>query len=86
MQRVSRSTLTCTLNTIYKREKNKLKSFFFYQFQGRVSICADIWTDNFNDHSYMGVTCHYMDNQWDMQKRILVFRVFDDSHLAQNIF
>ena len=86
MQRVPRSTLTRTLNTIYKREKkNKLKSFF-YQFQGHVSVCADIWTDNFGSHLYIGVTCHYMDNDWDMQKKILAFRVFDDPHSAQNIF
>ncbi|KAK3228632.1 hypothetical protein Dsin_000513 [Dipteronia sinensis] len=85
MQRVPRSTLTRTMFSIYKKQKNKLKSFF-YQFEGRVSVCADIWTDNFGSHHYMGVTCHYMDNDWVMQKRIITFRVFDDSHTAQNIF
>ncbi|KAK3213087.1 hypothetical protein Dsin_017793 [Dipteronia sinensis] len=85
MQRVPRSTLTRTMFSIYKKQKNKLKSFF-YQFEGRVSVCADIWTDNFGRHHYMGVTCHYMDNDWVMQKRIIAFRVFDDSHTAQNIF
>ena len=85
MQRVPRSTLTRTLHNIYSREKNILKTYFS-EFQGRVSVCADIWSDNFGSHSYLGVTCHYMDNNWDMQKRILAFRVFDDSHSAQNIF
>ncbi|KAK3218649.1 hypothetical protein Dsin_012619 [Dipteronia sinensis] len=85
MQRVPRSTLTRTMFSIYKKQKNKLKSFF-YQFEGRVSVCADIWTDNFGSHHYMGVTCHYMDNDWVMQKRIIAFRVFDESHTAQNIF
>ncbi|KAK2661086.1 hypothetical protein Ddye_007619 [Dipteronia dyeriana] len=46
----------------------------------------DIWTDNFGSHHYMGVTCHYIDNNWNMQKRIIAFRVFDESHTAHNIF
>ncbi|KAK2651773.1 hypothetical protein Ddye_011629 [Dipteronia dyeriana] len=85
MQRVPRVTLTCALFSIYKKEKHKLKSFFF-QYQDRVSVCADILTDNFGSHHYMGVTCHYIDNNWNMQKRIIAFRVFDESHTAHNIF
>ncbi|KAK2634305.1 hypothetical protein Ddye_029097 [Dipteronia dyeriana] len=85
MQRVPRVTLTRAPFSIYKREKHKLKSFFF-QYQGRVSVCADIWTDNFGRHHYMDVTCHYIDNNWNMQKRIIAFRVFDESHTAHNIF
>ncbi|KAK3218631.1 hypothetical protein Dsin_012601 [Dipteronia sinensis] len=54
MQRVRRVTLTRALFSIYKKEKHKLKSFF-YQFEGRVSVCADIWTDNFGSHHYIGV-------------------------------
>ncbi|KAK3194332.1 hypothetical protein Dsin_025642 [Dipteronia sinensis] len=54
MQRVPRVTLTRALFSIYKKEKHKLKSFF-YQFKGRVSVCADIWTDNFGNHHYIGV-------------------------------
>jgi len=34
----------------------------------------------------MGVTCHFMDDAWTIQKRILAFRVFDDAHTAHNIF
>ena len=36
--------------------------------------------------SYLGVTCHYMDKASTMQKRILVFRVFDDAHTTDNIY
>ncbi|KAK3229681.1 hypothetical protein Dsin_001562 [Dipteronia sinensis] len=54
--------------------------------EGRVSVCADIWTNNFGSHHYIGVTCHFMDNEWVMQKRIIAFRFFDESHTTQNIF
>ena len=33
----------------------------------------------------MGMIAHYIDNEWVLQKRILIFRVFDQSHTADNI-
>ncbi|KAK3198404.1 hypothetical protein Dsin_021819 [Dipteronia sinensis] len=56
------------------------------KYNGRVSVCADIWSDHWRMHSYIGVTCHYMDNAWAIQKIILAFRVFDEKHTAANIF
>ncbi|KAL5738266.1 hypothetical protein ACOSP7_031027 [Xanthoceras sorbifolium] len=53
---------------------------------GRVSVCADIWSDHWQKHSYLGLTCHYVDQSWELQKRILAFRVFDDTHTADNIY
>ena len=53
---------------------------------GRVSICFDIGSDHWQKHSYMGITCHWIDNEWKIQKRIITFRVFDDRHTAENIF
>ena len=47
---------------------------------------ADIWSDHWRKHSYLGVTCHYIDNAWTIQKGIITFRVFDDTHTAPNIF
>ena len=51
-----------------------------------VCICSDIWCDHWQSHSYMSITCHWIDNEWFMQKRIIAFRVFDECHIADNIF
>ncbi|KAK3199172.1 hypothetical protein Dsin_022587 [Dipteronia sinensis] len=83
--RVPRTTLTEALENIYEKEK-KMLEIFFEKYNGRVSVCADIWSDHWRMHSYIGVTCHYMDNAWAIQKRILAFRVFDEKHTAANIF
>ncbi|KAK2638067.1 hypothetical protein Ddye_025862 [Dipteronia dyeriana] len=83
--RVPRTTLTRTMYDIYKKEKRILKKYFA-NYIGRVSVCADIWTDHWRMHSYLDVTCHYMDKAWTIQKRILAFRVFDDAHTADNIY
>ena len=68
----------------YKRRKAELVAYFS-QNDLNVSICSDIWSDHSQTHSYMGVTCHFIDRHFLMQKRLLAFRVFDDSHTAQNI-
>ena len=83
--RVPRATLTLTLEKIYEKEKKKLEKYF-EKYNSRVSVCADIWTDHWRSHSYIGVTCHFMDNAWNIQKRILAFRVFDDAHTAHHIY
>ncbi|KAK2635369.1 hypothetical protein Ddye_030161, partial [Dipteronia dyeriana] len=83
--RVPRTTLTRTIYDIYKKKKRILKKYFT-NYIGRVSVCADIWTDHWRIHSYLGVTCHYMDKAWTIQKGILAFRVFDDAHNANNIY
>ncbi|KAK3193278.1 hypothetical protein Dsin_024588 [Dipteronia sinensis] len=83
--RVPRTTLTEALENIYEKEK-KILDKFLEKYNGRVSVCADIWSDHWQMHSYIGVTCHYMDNAWTIQKRILAFRIFDEKHTVANIF
>ncbi|KAK2638186.1 hypothetical protein Ddye_025981 [Dipteronia dyeriana] len=61
--RVPRTTLTRTMYDIYKKEKRILKKYVA-NYKGRVSVCADIWTGHWRMHSYLGVTCHYMDKAW----------------------
>ena len=34
----------------------------------------------------MGVTCHWIDDSWFIQKRIITFYLFDDAHTAHNIY
>ena len=51
-----------------------------------VSICSDIWSDQWQIHHYMGITSHWLDSDWIIQKRIIAFRVFDERHTSDNIF
>ena len=34
----------------------------------------------------MGVTCHWINCEWNLQKRVITFRVFDERHTAHNIY
>ena len=80
--RIARATLTETLEKICDKEKRKLEKY-----NSRVSVYVDIWSDHWRMHSYLSVTCHYMDNDaWTIQKRIIAFRVFNDARTVANIF
>ena len=81
---ISRSTLTRDLKKIYYNDKKQLIEFFM-NYNGSVHIGSDIWSDHWQTHSYMGVTCHWIDDEWNIQKRVLAFRVFDTKHAAINI-
>ena len=34
----------------------------------------------------MGITCHWVDHEPNLQKRVIAFRVFDERHIAFNIY
>ena len=58
---------------------------FFSENDVHVSICSDIWSDHWQEHSYMGITCHFINDRFELEKRVLAFRLFDDVHSASHI-
>ncbi|KAK3180700.1 hypothetical protein Dsin_000089 [Dipteronia sinensis] len=74
-------------NHIRKNHPSKLMKASNQSQISRSRFCMCRHMDRqFGSHQYMGVTCNYIDNDRVMQKRIIAFRVFDESHMAQNIF
>ncbi|KAI3473651.1 hypothetical protein Pfo_030906 [Paulownia fortunei] len=67
----SRRTLTRDIYNLYIDEKNKLKAFIRNHSQ-RVCITTDTWT-SIQKVNYMCLTVHFIDNNWNLQKRILNF-------------
>jgi hypothetical protein len=45
----------------------------------RVSLTADMWT-SVQRLGYLCVTCHYIDNNWKLQKRIIRFALMESLH------
>ncbi|CAH9120284.1 unnamed protein product [Cuscuta europaea] len=81
----SRKTIKKEVIRQYNLEKEKLQ-ILFTNFDGRVSICSDIWEDTYHHLYYLGLTAHYIDDDWNMHKRVLAFREFNDRHTADNIY
>ncbi|CAF1717141.1 unnamed protein product [Brassica oleracea var. botrytis] len=68
---------------MFMKEKSSLKHLFCSD-QKRVSLTTDIWTTPTTSYSYMVVTAHWIDRNWDMQKRIISFNPVTD-HKGETI-
>uniref|UniRef100_A0A803L1D2 BED-type domain-containing protein n=1 Tax=Chenopodium quinoa TaxID=63459 RepID=A0A803L1D2_CHEQI len=75
---VSRNTLKADVLKMFKREKDKLKEELSVV-KGRISLTSDCWTSITTD-GYMSLTAHFVDNQWNLQKKILNFRFLPPPH------
>ena len=82
---ISRQTATRKMMKRYALRKKELMDYFQKNDKIQVSICSDIWSDHWQNHSYMGVTCHWIEDRFVLHKRVLAFRVFDEPHIARNI-
>lgn len=58
---------------MFLREKATMKHLFSYE-KKRVSLTIDIWVDPTTSCSYMVVTAHCIDKNWDMQNNIISFK------------
>ncbi|CAH9104765.1 unnamed protein product [Cuscuta europaea] len=81
----SRKTVNKEISRFYGAEKVWLQNYFA-NFDGRVIVCSDIWDDTYHNLYYLGLTVHYIDNDWNMHKRVLAFREFNDHHTAEHIY
>ncbi|KAL0285413.1 UNVERIFIED_CONTAM: putative AC transposase [Sesamum angustifolium] len=67
----SRRTITKDIFNIYVNERARLKSFIKDHAQ-RVCITTDTWT-SIQKFNYMCLTAHFIDDDWNLHKRILNF-------------
>ncbi|OMO60857.1 putative Zinc finger, BED-type [Corchorus olitorius] len=63
---------------IYVKEKQKVYEILD-KLPGKISVSADMWT-GLDDAAYLSLTAHYIDEDWQLQKRILNFVAIDPSH------
>lgn len=49
-----------------------------------VSLTTDGWTSRANQ-SYITITCHFIDDDWQMQSYVLQTRILEESHTGANI-
>uniref|UniRef100_A0ACD5TRB3 Uncharacterized protein n=1 Tax=Avena sativa TaxID=4498 RepID=A0ACD5TRB3_AVESA len=52
---------------------------------GRVSFTSDNWKSEVSKHSYICITCHYIDADWKLNKRIVWFKKIDPPYDGASI-
>jgi hypothetical protein len=69
----SRRTVARDCFQLHLDEKQKLKAFFKSDCN-RVALTTDCWT-SIQNQNYLTLTAHFVDNEWNYQKRIISFTV-----------
>ena len=72
---------TC-IPELYKKTKTDLKAKL--SSAERVAITTDAWTSRATD-SYITITVHYVNLDWELASYVLQTRVFNESHTGKNI-
>ena len=67
----------------YVAAKGELEAFL-----GEIEHCSittDIWTAKYQVRSYVSLTCHAIDSEWQLKSIILCTRELPDEHTAENL-
>jgi hypothetical protein len=69
---------------VIQKKKKKIKFFQLKNVPGKLSFTIDGWTSP-NVISFLGITCHYVDNDWQIQEVLLDFVSFTGPYSGENI-
>ncbi|XP_049930768.1 E3 SUMO-protein ligase ZBED1-like [Epinephelus moara] len=72
---------TC-IPRLYTQVKDEVKREFLHA--DRVAITTDEWT-SCTTQAYVTVTCHHIDNDWQMKNYVLQTQILNDAHTGVNL-
>jgi hypothetical protein len=81
--KVSRQMTTRDLGKLFTEKRDVLKNSVL-PVASSVSLTSDIWSGNAKE-DYISVVCHYVNSDWELQKRVVGFRLIDVKHSGENI-
>jgi hypothetical protein len=79
---VSRTTTTSDINAYFLTKVDEVKSLL--SDASCVCLTSDIWSGNAKK-DYLSVVVHFVTADWELEKRIIDFRLIDCSHSGVNI-
>ncbi|CAJ0759489.1 2904_t:CDS:2, partial [Entrophospora sp. SA101] len=53
--------------------------------KNKILLTLDIWTSENSHTSFLGVTCHYINDEWKLKHFLLDIIPFHESHSAENM-
>ncbi|KAL7584678.1 zinc finger BED domain-containing protein RICESLEEPER 2-like [Lactuca sativa] len=74
----TRNTTNSDVVSLFNREKIRLKKLLELN-PGRISLTFDLWS-SINTDGFLCATCHFIDEEWKLQKRILSFQYMPPPH------
>ncbi len=78
-----RATLKKEITDLYNAEKAKRKTRFG-QISSKISLTCDAWTAR-NQDQFVGISAHYIDNEWVLRKELLGFSLLEGEHSGEKL-
>ena len=78
----------CQIKEMVIQEFDKCRSNIGYDLReipGKVAFTTDMWTSTLNSESFLGLTIHYIDQDWNFQQFLLDIIPFQIHHTGVNI-
>jgi hypothetical protein len=82
LERVSKTTTTSDIDAYFLTKVDEVKSLLYDA--SCVCLTSDIWSGNIKE-DYLSVVVHFVTADWELEKRIIGFRLIDYSHSGVNI-
>lgn len=79
---VSRNTVKSDILKIYNYERAKTMSLLDSN-RSRIAITTDMWTASNQQKGFMAITSHFIDDNWELQSRIIRFLYVPCPHTAE---
>nr|XP_027189971.1 zinc finger BED domain-containing protein DAYSLEEPER-like [Cicer arietinum] len=70
-----RNTIKNDIIKIFQHEKGKIMGIL-EKIGSRIALTTHMWTVSNQKKGYMVITCHYIDDDWNMQSRILQYDTY----------
>lgn len=80
----SRYTITSQLNQLYASKQQEILDKLKRQPAASLALTLDYWTSLSNE-SYLGVTCHFIDEDWKMNVCTLAVDHAEQRHTSDNV-
>jgi hypothetical protein len=80
---VTRQTTTRDLAKLYAEQREMLMKDVLPA-ASSVSLTSDIWSGNAKE-DYISVVCHYVNKEWEIEKKVVGFRLINCKHTGDNI-
>src|SRR3954463_5484565 len=79
-----RQTIKQEVELLFSQRRTNLKSEI-NNIISKISLTTDIWTSSYNHTAFLGITMHYINNNWKVKKCLLDFIPIEGSHIGSLI-
>ena len=67
------------VNLLFNKRKTNIK-LELNNISTKIALTTDIWSSKYNNAAFLGITMHYINNDWEVKRCLLDFIPIEGSH------